>query len=72
MGETHLEWISPREYRDQWHVCDGNEGANDPSPEVQAPEPVLLYRAGVDEEEPKAEFFQVRYPARAGSAVLAR
>ena len=66
MGETHLEWISPREYRDQWHVCDGNEGANDPSPEVQAPEPVLLRAARVDEEQPEAELYSHPYMVSVG------
>lgn len=52
---THFEWISPGKNRDKWHVRDGDKRAGDPGLEVQAAEPVLLYRAGVNEEEPEAE-----------------
>lgn len=60
---AYLEGVVPREDGNQWHVRDRDDAADDPSSEVQASEPVLLYRARVDEEEPKAELFQMRDPA---------
>ena len=71
--QAHLEWVCPRENRDKWHVGHGDKRADDPCPEVQASEPVLLYRARVDEEEPETKLFQMRDPVEeSGSASLRR
>ena len=53
----HLERIGSREDCHHRHVKDGNCGANDPCFKVQTPEPILLHRTRVENEEPKTEFW---------------
>ena len=54
----HLERIRPHEDCHQWYGKNGNYGAHDPCFKVQAPEPILLRRTRVENEEPKTEFWE--------------
>lgn len=52
---ANLQWIRPREYRHEWHICNCDYRAKSPYFEIDSAKPSLLDRAGVYQEEPEAE-----------------
>jgi hypothetical protein len=58
----HLEGIRSGDDGHEWHVQNGDGRARPPHFEIQAVEPILLLRARVDDEQPKAEFFEMGDP----------